>query len=594
MKSEKNIEFLILLLFSNLVLLIPSYAQSVIKEEWLTKFEKSNYLETARYEETMNYFRKFEVASEYAKMFSIGKSPQGRDIIALVVSKEKAFTPEEAKKTGKPLLMIVSGIHSGEIEGKDATMLLLREILITKEKSDYLEHCNLLIIPIFSVDGHERFSKYSRINQNGPTEMGWRTTAQNLNLNRDWLKADAPEMQYLLKLFSNWLPDFLIDNHTTNGADFQYTVTYGIEKFQNVYPPMAEKIKNSFIPYFEKYVEDKGFLVFPYLGFRDNTPEKGLYDWFGSPRLSNGYVAIQNRICLLVETHMMKPFKERVFGTKAAIEASIEYLGKQKNEILALNREADLKTFEMYTIEKQYFPIQFKIKDTPSEILYKGFKAIRDSSMISGGVRTIFTDEKYEAIVPYYNDLETIDSVKVPFAYILPREWDLIAQRLKLHGVEVETITKEMKITVTKYKFKDVKFSDVPYEGRQTVNCNYDVLQEEEIIPAGSYLIKTGQRTLRVILWSLEPKSSDSFLRWGFFNTIFERKEYFERYVMEKMALEMLNKIPGLQEEFEKKLTEDENFKGNPYQRLNFFYERSPYFDNKLNVYPILRVENSL
>jgi len=594
MKNEKNIRFLTLLLFFNIVLYIPTFAQNVIKDEWLTKFEKSNYLETARYEETMEYFKKFEAASEYVKMFSIGQSPQGRDIFALIVSKEKVFTPEEAKKTGKPLLMIVNGIHSGEIEGKDATMLLLREILITKEKSNYLDHCNLLIIPIFSVDGHERFSKYNRINQNGPAEMGWRTTAQNLNLNRDWLKADAPEMQYLIKLFSNWLPDFLIDNHTTNGADFQYTVTYGIEKFQNVYPAMAEKIKSSFIPYFEKYVEEKGFLVFPYLGFRDNAPEKGLYDWFGSPRLSNGYVAIQNRICLLVETHMMKPFKERVFGTKAAIEASIEYIGKQKDEILVLNREADLKTVEMYSKEKEYFPIQFKIKDTPSEILYKGFKSVRDSSVVSGGIRTTFTGEKFEEIVPYYNELEIVDSIIVPSAYIIPQEWGLIVDRLKLHGVEIETISEETKLNVTKYKFKDVKFSDVPYEGRQTVNCNYDVIQEDEIITAGSFKVKTDQRTVRVILWLLEPKSADSFLRWGFFNTIFERKEYFERYVMEKMAVEMLNEIPGLKEEFEKKLAEDEKFRGNPYQRLNFFYERSPYFDHKLNVYPVLRVENSL
>jgi len=591
--KTQNKYFYLLIILTTLFFSTSLHPQYKIDDYWLTKFEKSGYLETARYEESIHYFKKFEDVSEYVKMFSIGKSPQGRDIYCLVVSKEKAFTPESARKTGKPLLMIENGIHAGEIEGKDASMILLREILVTKEKADYLNYCNLIIIPILSVDGHERVSKYNRINQNGPTEMGWRTTAQNFNLNRDWLKADAPETQYILKLFSDWLPDFFIDNHTTNGADFQYTLTYGIEKFKNVYPGMAEVITKEFIPYLEKHVEEKGFLIFPYLGFRNNAPEKGLYDWFGSPRLSNGYVAIQNRLCLLVETHMMKPYKERVFATKAAIEAVIEYLGKNSKEILALNKEADLGTIEMYAKEKKFFPIQFKLTDSHSEIVYKGFKSITDSSEISGGIRTTFTNEKYETKVPFYNSVEPIDSVSVPYAYVIPQEWEWVVERLKLHGVEVEKLTNNMNIKVTKYKFKDVKFSEVPYEGRQTVNYNYEVFTAEEIVPEGSFIVKTEQRALRVILWLLEPKSGDSFLRWGFFNTIFEKKEYFEPYVMEKIAVEMLNEIPGLKEEFELKLAEDKIFRGNPYQRLNFFYERSPYFDQKLNFYPVLRVENS-
>ena len=208
--------------FSFLVLLFITAvkAQTKTPENWLTHFEKSNFLETAKYDETMSYFKKLADASLYAKMLSFGVSPQGRKLYCLVVSKDKAFIPVEAKKTGKPIILIENGIHSGEIEGKDASMILLREILITKVKENLIDNTILLVIPIFSVDAHERFGSYHRINQNGPTEMGWRTTAQNLNLNRDWTKADAPEMKAMLNLFSSWRPDFFIDTHTTDGADY--------------------------------------------------------------------------------------------------------------------------------------------------------------------------------------------------------------------------------------------------------------------------------------------------------------------------------------------------------------------------------------
>src|SRR5690606_39622609 len=209
-------------------------------QDWTTKFERSDFLETARYNESINYFKQLADHSEYAELITFGVSPQGRDLKCIIVSKDKAFTPADAKKTGKPVILLINGIHSGEIEGKDASMILLREILITKEKDKMLDDVILLIVPIFNVDGHERAGKYNRINQNGPVEMGWRTTAQNLNLNRDWMKADAPEMKAMLKLFSAWLPDFFIDSHTTDGADYQYTITYSIETEQDVYEGTSE------------------------------------------------------------------------------------------------------------------------------------------------------------------------------------------------------------------------------------------------------------------------------------------------------------------------------------------------------------------
>lgn len=568
------------------------HAGGGIPAEWLTKFEKSGYFETSRYDESIAYFKKFEKASPYAKMIKIGVSPQGRDIYCLIVSKDKCFTAALAKKSGKPVVMVNNGIHSGEIEGKDACMLLLREVLVTKEKAKLLDNAILMVIPVFSVDGHERFGKYNRINQNGPTEMGWRTTAQNLNLNRDFMKADAPEMQAFLKLYSAWLPDFFIDNHTTNGADYQYTVTYEIERSLNLYQETAKFLNSKFIPYVINKVEKDGFLTAPYINFWDEDIKKGIILRPTPPRFSHGYTAVQNRPGLLIETHMMKPYKERVFATKSMIEATLEFVNSNSAELVRLNKTADIQVPLEYSVNKKPFPILLNRTDESDKIIFKGNKWIEDTSEISGGKRITYTKEKYDFEMPIYYKSKMIDSVTAPYAYIIPREWSEIVNRLKLHGVIVEELKKETTLEVERYKFTDPKFQEKPYEGRQQVNSPYNVFTEKVTLPAGTFLIKTNQRAIRVIMHALEPKGYDAFLRWGFFNSIFEVKEYFEDYVMEREALKMIQENPKLKEEFDKKLSEDKELRGNPRKRLAWFYERSPYFDKNLNLYPVMRLVN--
>lgn len=567
------------------------FSQNVPSEDWKTVFEKSGYKRTSNYSETVDYFKKFEKETQYLKMSQFGVSPQGRNLYYTIVSKDKLFTPDEIKKSNKPLILIMNGIHSGEIEGKDASMLLLREMLITKEKENLLNNVNLLVIPIFSVDGHERSGKYNRINQEGPEEMGWRTTAQNLNLNRDFMKADAPEMQGFLKFFSEWLPDFFIDNHTTNGADFQYTLTYGMEKFDNVDKKIAQWTKETFLPYLKKRVESENYLVAPYVGFREGKLEKGIYDWAAAPRFSNGYAAVQNRPGLLVETHMIKPYKERVFATKAAIEAVLEIANKNPEELISMNKNADKEAVKLYAEQKNPFPLLLKGTDENEPFIFKGYKQFKDSSWISGAERITYTNEPYNIEIPFYNKMEVVETVIAPDVYYIPIEWSHIIERIKLHGIKVEQVESPFTTEVERYKFKNVKFNQNSYEGRQTVTMDYDTYKETIEVPAGTFAVKTDQRTVRIILHLLEPKSSDSFVRWGFFNTIFEPKEYFEFYVMEKIAEEMMEENPGLKKEFLIRLEEDEAFNKSPYQRLNFFYERSPYFDSQLNVYPVMRVK---
>jgi len=573
-----------------LVLLFPLVSFSQTTSEWETHFERSGFIGTPSYEQTMSYLNKFRMFPQ-VYISSLGKSPQGRDINYMVISKEGVSTPERAKAAGRPVVMIIAGIHSGEIEGKDALFLLARDILVSKKKSYLLDEIILLIVPIFNVDGHERRSRYNRINQNGPEEMGWRTTAQNLNLNRDWLKADSEEMKRMLRLFNNWLPDFFIDCHTTDGADYQYSVTYGLEKYRNIYSKTAIWNKFKFKPYLESGVRKQGFLISPYVDFKADVPDSGLVEFASPPRLSNGYAAVQNRVALLIETHMMKPYRERVFATRAVINTALEYIYENPDELISLNKEADENTVNEYFHKDRYLPLSFRTPEKHKKFSYLGIEAVKDTSIISGSMKTVYTGVKYEKSVPYYDTLDVTDSVLVPSAYIIPVEWHTLIDRIKLHGIKVETLDSAIELKVKRHKFTNVKFAARSYEGRQSVEFDYENYYETVNLPAGTFYIPTNQRTLRVIAHLLEPKSEDSFVSWGFLNSIFEQKEYFESYVMEKEAREMLKNDRKLHKEFEEKLASDESFRNSPYQRLNFFYERSQYYDKNFRIYPVMVVE---
>jgi len=566
-------------------------AQQNSPGEWLTYFEKSGGTGTPNYNESLEYFRQFEKYSPFVKIITIGETPQGRALYCIIITKGKEFTAELAHKSGKAIVLVQNGIHAGEIEGKDACMILLREMLVTKEKEALLDNNIFLVIPVINADGHERISPYNRINQNGPVEMGWRTTAQNLNLNRDFMKADAPEMQAFLKLYNAWLPDFFIDSHTTDGADYQYTVTYSVEHSQNIDLHTGAYLKKEFIPYFESYVEKDGFLVCPYVSFKDNKVSNGISDWAAMPRLSNGYAAIQNRPSLLIETHMLKHYKDRVYSTKSCISAVLEYCSKHFREIKKINEQADKNSISNFVINKKALPLIVRNTGTnPTMFNYKGFREVYDSSWITGKKIIRYSDEKYTMEIPYYNRMYVADSVYLAENYLIPAEWREVINKVELHGIKYSRLEKPTKFIVEKTKFTNVKFAAKPYEGR--LQPEYEIIKYTDTVIAneGDCLISTNQRTVRLIGALFEAKSLDSFLKWGLFNTIFEQKEYFEDYSMEPIAREMADNNPSLKNEFLKKLESDENFRNNENARLNFFYERSEYYDEKYNVYPVLRI----
>lgn len=559
-------------------------------DQWETVFENSGYKATSGYVETINYFKRLDTASSYAKLIKFGNSSQGRDLNCLIVSEDKAFLPFYAKKTKKPVILVQSGIHAGEIEGKDASMLLLREILITKEREDLIENAVLMFIPILNVDGHERKSPYNRINQNGPAEMGWRTTARNLNLNRDFVKAYTPEMKAFLKLYNKWLPDLFVDIHTTNGADYQYTLTYAISKHKDVPPKTSGWVRNSFIPYVTNYVENEGFLISPFIWFIDRNVKNGMKDWVAGPRFSNGYASVQNRPGLLIETHMLKPYKERVFATEAMLKGVLELVNNEYDELIEINTEADERAIVKHGIEREPYPISFQFTDEADTFNYKGINYEYRYNKIAGVSIKYFTGEKVEYQIPYYNRSKIRNDIKPPRAYLIPKEWKQLVDKLKLHGVDVTRLTSEMKFRVEKIVFDSVDFAEKPYEGRFRTSFGYHKEMEEVEVPAGTYFVPIDQREIGVIIHLLEPDAPDSFVKWGFLNQIFERKKYFEMYSMAPIAEKMAEENPGLMEEFQDKLENDKEFRENPRASLNFFYERSPYFDEKYMVYPVMRV----
>jgi len=561
--------------------------------DWSTYYEESGGVATPDYVQTIAYCQKLAGASSWIEYTTFGVSPQGRDLPLLIIDKNGNFTPQEVKRSGNAVLFIEAGIHSGEIEGKDAMLMLLRDLAIRKKNTHLLDHVTILFIPIFNVDGHERSGPYNRINQNGPVEMGWRTTATNLNLNRDFLKTDQPEMIAWHKLFQKWLPDFFIDVHTTDGADYQYVLTYAMEIYGNMDAGLTQWVKDDYLPEMISEMEDAGFPVFEYVAFRQwFDPRSGLRTDAAPPRLSQGYVALQNRPGLLVETHMLKPYKLRVESTYEIIMITLDILNKDYQELIKLNHQADaVAASDMF--RESPLAVKFKRSDTDSVMVdFRGVEYDIETSQLTGGNWYRYQPGNPVTFkLPMFNTIAADKTVRLPVAYIIPTEWIEVINRLKLHGVNFIPLAEETEIEVETYRFVNPSWQNSPFEGRFPMqNIEFEIITDKVLFPEGSVVVPVNQRAIRVIANILEPLAEDSYVYWGFFNPVFERKEYFETYVMEEKAREMIKEDPQLLEEYNRFKNENPQLEGNQWGLLWWFYQRSPYYDQRLNVYPVGRI----
>lgn len=563
-------------------------SSSTWADDFITVAERTNFVRTSSYDETADFYRRLDSASEFASLQVFGKTPQGRDLQCLVVSNDRAFTPAAAHATGKVILLIQNGIHAGEIEGKDASMILLRDVLITKERTGILDSVILLVIPIINPDGHENTRRYTRSNQYGPENAGFRTTAQRYNLNRDYMKADAVEMRAWLRLWHTWLPDFFIDDHVTDGQDWQHVIAYTISWHPNAAPELRAWTRQFFDPEFMADCRQAGYPAFPY-AFPIRDDFRGAYGTYvDSPRLSTGYTTLWNRPGLLIEMHSLKDYKTRVLGNRAALLAVTDVLYRHKSALKGAIASADSATIAGL---HEPYPFSFEPDgdSTMREILTYSYRM--DSSKVTGGkyARWDHKSPTHDTI-PFFGSFRAKLTVVPPRAYIIQREWTEQIAKLALHGVAMGTLREPATLNVQYYHLDSVSWGRESYEGN--VRASYKVTRRDTTItyPAGTVIVDLHQRPARVAIQALEPEGPDSFIAWGFWNTIFEQKEYMESYMADPLADSLYASDPRIRAEFDAKVAADTAFAKSVDAKRDFFYKHSSFAEDDLRFYPVTRL----
>ena len=568
-----------------------SRALVVAKDDpWITPSEKTDLRTTPSYEETIAWLKKLVAAApQQLQMLSLGKSPEGRDLWMVAATQEKDFSPEALRKSGKPIVLAQGGIHSGEIDGKDAGLMLLRDMTVRGTKRDLLERVNFLFVPIFNVDGHERSSRFARVNQRGPEMMGWRTTSKNLNLNRDYAKVDAPEMRAMIGALNQWSPDLYLDLHVTDGADYQYDITFGWNGAGGHSPAILEWLEKTFRPAVTNDLAAAGHIPGPVdaPNWIDETDWlNGIKGWNAEPRYSTGYGDVRHLPTVILETHSLKPYHQRVLGTYVYLESALRASGKN-GAALRQAIEADRKR------RNPVVPLSWDVDQNvpPGKIEYKGIETRAIPSAISGGLRIEFTGKPVTATIPYQWQSRVATSITRPKAYWIPAAWSEVIERLQIHGIQFERITEAHEMKVTMYRLEEAKFEAEPFEGHMRVKAKPVPEQRAERYAPGSVRVPTDQSLGDLAGVLLEPASPDSFFQWGFFDQVLQQTEYIEGYVIEPMAERMLATDPRLAQEFREKLAKDDTFRASTKERLRWFSSKTPFVDERWKLYPVGREE---
>ncbi|MFN2476803.1 MAG: M14 family metallopeptidase [Chthoniobacterales bacterium] len=556
-------------------------------DPWITPSETDDLRTTPSYDETVAWLRKLVAAAPQLHMLSIGKSPEGRDIWLIVAAKEKATSADELRANGKPTVLAQAGIHAGEIDGKDAGLMLLRDMTVRGTTRELLDGANFLFVPIFNVDGHERTSRFGRVNQRGPEVMGWRTTSQNLNLNRDYAKADAPEMHAMLRLLDEWQPDLYFDLHVTDGADYQYDVTWGSNGAGGHSPAITAWLEKMLTPALTIDLTAMGHIpgttdVANRVDEFDLT--KGIRGWNADPRFSTGYGDVGHLPTVLVENHSLKPYDQRVLGMRVLLESALRTVAKGGRELraaVAADQAARAPVIPLAWDVDPAAPID--------KLEFKGIEARVAPSAISGGLRTEYTGKPLTVTIPYVHATHVSSSITRPKAYWIPAAWSDVIRRLRLHGIQMETLDPARDVKLTMYRLDEPKFAKEAFEGHLPVTAKPVAEPRTTHFSVGSVRVPTDQPLGDLAAILLEPASPDSFFQWGFFDQVLQQTEYIEPYIVEPMADRMLQADPKLAEEFRQRLAADDAFRASPTDRLRWFYSKTPFVDEQWKLYPVAR-----
>jgi hypothetical protein len=579
---------------ATLLFFFVTVGAAMAQPDWTTPAEKSGFVTTPNYEETLGYLERLQKAApDKIHLERFGTTAAGRPMMLVVASGSKHFTPEAARAAHLPVVLLQAGIHSGEIEGKDAGLMLLRDFAVAGKLPHLLDRAVLVFIPVYNIDGHEKSSPYNRINQNGPAEMGARGQAQYLNLNRDYVKADAPETRAWLKVWQRWRPDFMMDIHTTDGADYQYDLTWYLEDPHKLPASVSDWQQQAMAQVLPAY-EARGHLASIYLDFEDGRdPTKGIANFGSGARFSTGYAALQNRPALLVETHMLKTYAVRVKATYDLVELLIDYVGRHGAELIKTNADADKATIARAGID---VPLTFKPDPKTTDFTLKGFAYTLTKSDVSGAPWIQYDPTKPKTyVIPNANGLLPDISVQPPAAYVVPAQWQDVIARVEAHGLHYRRLQCALKLHGMSYQIDKPVWGAGPFEGHHMLQT-FDAkrVAREDWLPAGSVIVPLDQAAADVAIELLEPQAPDSLLRWGYLDAIFEPKEYGEPRVVEKLARDMLQEHPDLAAEFARKLKDDPAFAASPAQRLDFFFEHSPWYTAQdVGRYPVLGLDKA-
>ncbi|MGJ8714656.1 MAG: M14 family metallopeptidase [Maribacter stanieri] len=571
------------------VLLLISCQDKVenTKTDFPTPFEISNKTETATYDQVIDFYIKLSKEFSTINIQTIGSTDSGKPLHVVTYSAKGDF---DFKKLGKDntMMLINNGIHPGESDGIDATMLLFRDL--ASNDIDSPNETIICTIPIYNIGGALNRNSTSRANQNGPLEYGFRGNAKNYDLNRDFIKTDTKNAITFAEIFHLINPDVFIDNHVSNGADYQYTLTHLFTQHNKLGGELGEYVHEALMPQLHDSLFNSGWEITPYVNVFNSPPENGFQQFMDHPRYSTGYTTLWNTVGMMVETHMLKPYDKRVEGTYELLHKMIAIAENDGNEIRTMRDNAFASVNA-----KEYYTTAWKIDSTKAtNYLFKGYKADTITSEVTGLTRLKYNREiPIETEVAYKDFYTPSDSVKVPKAYVIGKQWENIINKLDINKITYTTLKKDSVFNIESYKIDNYQTYSSPYEGHYPhYNTTVNAKNITKEFKAGDIIIPVNQPGFRYLLESLEPAAVDSFFNWNFFDTILQQKEGFSPYVFEDTALEMLKNDSILKKEFENERKLNSDFNDNWYQQLDWLFKRSSLYEEAHLQYPVFRIMN--
>ncbi len=549
------------------------------------------FTSTPAFREVIRQYELLAHTYDMVKLKEIGFTDGGFPLHVFIISGKKCFTKEDADKNQLPVILINNGIHPGEPDGIDASLQLAKDILSHPEQyADILQKVVICIIPIYNVDGAVNRGCCSRANQNGPEEYGFRGNAKNLDLNRDFMKMDSKNAESFVKIFQTWQPHLFIDTHVSDGADYQYTMTYVLSQKNKMNAKLANYQDNVLLPAVQEAMTKNKMEMTPYVESIGETPETGISAFLETARFSTGYTALFDCMGIITETHMLKPYNDRVWATYWFLLSTIQQVAIDTKQIIDLKNTAKKETTQMKS-----FSTGWKL-DTLHflELNFKGYEAGHKASEVSGKPRLYYDRTKpYTKKIKFFTDYTLDVEIKLPSYYIIPQAWTRAIDNLKLNRVEVDYLKRDTTIKVESMYIEKYETVKTPYESHYLhygTKIRYE--KQSVIFMKGDVIIKMNTPANRFVAEALEPQAQDSYFCWNYFDGVLQQKEWFSDYVFEDIAARLLKEHPELKTELEEakktnfKLSEDSE------AQLLWVYRHSPYYEKTHNRLPVFRSIN--